>query len=85
MKTLSIILIVIMALCLLLFIIIAIVSQFCFDDKDPDLNWHDEYTVIKCPHLNTTDVVVSSAVNCEEVHTICDDCSKVLKRRTDCE
>lgn len=74
-----------MAVLLVLFVIIAIVAQFAFDDKDPDIYWLDEYTVTKCPHLHTTDVVVSSAVNCEEIHTICDDCSKVLKRRVDCE
>lgn len=56
----------------------------CFDDNDPDLNWYDNYKVDKCPHLNKTDVTVESNVTCETIHTICDDCGKILNVRTDC-
>ena len=61
-----------------------LISLFCFDDQDPDQYWLDNYAVIECPHINVSDVVVNSTVTCETVHTICDDCSKVLNVRTDC-
>ena len=59
-------------------------SQLCFDDDDPDMDWMDNYVVFDCPHINVTGVVVESSVTCETIHTICDDCKKVLNIRTDC-
>lgn len=55
-----------------------------FDDNDQDQFWHDNYTVLDCPHVNKTDVTVHSCVTCETVHTICDDCGEVLNVRHDC-
>lgn len=71
-------------------IIIAIIFLFgilckvVFDDDDMDLYWHDNYAVIECEHPNQTEVVVWASATCEEIHTICDDCSALLKVRTDC-
>lgn len=64
--------------------ILSRVASRCFDDNDPDMYWYDNYTVIKCPHLETTDVTVDSTVTCETIHTICDACGKVLEQRTEC-
>lgn len=38
----------------------------------------------ECPHKNKSLVVVNSVVTCETVHTICNDCKKVLKIETNC-
>lgn len=38
----------------------------------------------QCAHNDCTEVTVSSAVTCETIHTICDDCSEILNIRTDC-
>lgn len=78
-----------------LFIIIAVIAciiyllnklaKQCFDDTDPDMYYYDNYAVINCHHTgDKTDVVVNSCVTCETIHTICDTCGKVLKRRIDC-
>lgn len=61
-----------------------VVSNYCFDDTDQDMDWHDNYSVIECPHHNRTDVTVESTVTCETIYTICDDCCEVLKQRTEC-
>lgn len=61
-----------------------LISLFFFDDDDMDIYWHDNYAVLKCEHYNQTEVVVWAAATCEEIHTICDDCSALLKVRTDC-
>lgn len=81
----------IMQTLLLIVVVIAIIvyvygliSLFFFDDADPDMDWYDNYTVIDCPHIEKTDVVVESNVTCEVVHTICDDCGQVLNTRIDC-
>ncbi|WP_166964669.1 hypothetical protein [Yeosuana marina] len=65
-------------------IIVLVFSLISFDDEDPDMDWYDNYAVLECPHLNKSLVTVSSSVNCETVHTVCDDCSKVLKVEHDC-
>lgn len=76
----EIIIILIIAVSLLFFF-----ASFCFEDTGPDMDWHDNYAVIQCPHHGEkTDVVVNSCVTCETVHTICDDCGEVLNTKTDC-
>lgn len=60
-------------------------AQRCFDDEDPDLDWYDNYKVENCPHTGDKTLVnVSSACNCEIVHTVCDDCGATLKVDIDC-
>lgn len=57
----------------------------CFDDHDEDMDYNNNYAVIKCPHLgDKTQKVVDSCVTCETVHTICDDCGMVLKETLEC-
>lgn len=78
---------------LILIVIVIIVFIVCvfylfsnnvFDDEDPDMDWHDNYAVLDCPHINQRLVTESSAVNCETVHTVCSDCGKVLNIEVDC-
>lgn len=82
MKTFLLILVVIA----IIVYVFGLISLFCFDDEDPDIDWMDNYAVVACPHPpdHRTDVVVASSVTCETIHTICDDCSAVLNTRTDC-
>ena len=68
----------------LLALFLMVLSFFCFDDNDPDMDWYDNYTTIQCPHIEKTDVIVNATVTCEEVWTVCDNCSEVLNKRTDC-
>ena len=56
-------------------------SHYCFDDKDPDMQWHDNYAVSECPHLERTDVVVDSVCTLEEIWEVCDNCGEVLSKR----
>ena len=78
------VLLIIIAIIALVVLGFCLVSFYSFDDKDPDMFWYDNYAVIECSHLNKSLVTVSSSVNCETVHTVCDDCSKVLKVEIDC-
>lgn len=74
--------------------VIMYIAKHCFDDDDPDMFWydnydgcHEPYVALKnhCDHTGDKTLVnESSAVNCETVLTICDDCGKILKRETDC-
>lgn len=80
----SLISIIFFAIVILIIALVVILSHFCFDDSDPDMYWHDNYTVIECAHLECTDVVVESNVTCETIHTICDDCGKIIRKRTEC-
>lgn len=67
------------------------VSKRGFDDTDPDM-CHDTFAppskgteaLTDCTHPEKTDVVVQTATTCEDVWTICDICSEVLSKRTDC-
>ncbi|WP_277871378.1 hypothetical protein [Pseudotamlana carrageenivorans] len=34
-----------------------------------------------CKHKNKTDIVIDAVVTVEEIWTVCDDCSLVLKKR----
>ena len=56
-----------------------------FDDSDPDMDWHDNYSILECPHQGKkTDVVMHVSVTCETINTICADCKQVIATRTDC-
>lgn len=77
-------------LLLILVVIIRFVYAFvklanrCFDDDDADMYWHDNYAVVKCPHLGEkTDVVVNSNINVEEIWTCCDSCGDVVNKRVE--
>lgn len=73
---------------------IVVVSYCCFNDNDADMFWHDNYAECQRPYVaaketcnhtgDKTDVVVWTTTTCECVHTICDNCGKVLKENTDC-
>ena len=76
----------------LLIIILCFISKRCFDDTDPDMFWYDNYAAPKpglntktpllkplCEHKNRSDVVVWATATCEQVHTICHDCSETLE------
>jgi len=66
-------------------LVFAFIANHCFYDDDPDMYPNDNYSVLTCPHTGEkTDVTVESNVTCETIHTICDDCGKVLKVRIDC-
>lgn len=68
-------------------ILILIGGLFCvlvYQLFQDDLYMHWVGNATDCPHTDRTDVVVSSSVTCETIHTICDDCSAVLNTRTDC-
>jgi steroid 5-alpha reductase family enzyme len=68
-----------------LFIVLFCVAHNSYDDSDVDMNWYDNYTVIKCPHTGEkTDVVVESSVTLEVVHTICVACGEVLNIKIEC-
>lgn len=88
--------IILAALCIL----IVLIAYKCFDDNDPDQDWYDNYAASEfyqeagrpyvalpfyCNHEGEkTLVTVSSPVNCEVVHTVCDDCGKTLDVNVDC-
>ncbi|QQV91548.1 hypothetical protein Peternella1_12 [Winogradskyella phage Peternella_1] len=65
-------------------IVFATLSTLCFDDTDPDLDWSDNYAVVKCPHINQADYVVDTIVTCEKIETQCLDCGEVLGSRLEC-
>ena len=66
-------------------------AENCFDDEDPDM-YIDTFSppskctqaLIGCTHPEQTDIVVETATTCEDIWTICDVCSEVLNKRTDC-
>lgn len=75
-------------------ILITFIAYNCFDDNDPDQDWYDNYAAgefyqeagrpyvelpFNCKHEgDKTLVTVSSPVNYEVVHTVCDDCGQTL-------
>lgn len=73
-------------LCFLALIGVAfmIIANRCFDDKDPDQYWHDNYSVINCPHEDQFLWVSKASVTCETLVTECKDCGKVLKTEINC-
>lgn len=81
MEILSIIIIVLICLIIGSILFLAV---YCFNDDDQDQFWYNEFATGDCPHENQSKVNVSSAVNCETIHTVCDDCSQVLNVEIDC-
>lgn len=96
---------IVLGVCVIICLAIMAIAKRFFDDSDPDMLWHDNFTEpnldyyqdydechrpfiatkTNCPHNGEkTDVVMHSAVGCEEVHTFCDDCGEDLGKRTDC-
>jgi len=63
--------------------VIGILAHMVFDDDDPELVWHDNYSVIECPHHHITDVVEEAFANYELVGTYCMDCGDRLEGRQD--
>lgn len=76
--------ILIIILVVIIFVLYKLANK-CFDDEDPDLDWYNNYAKQNCPHEGEkTDVIIDSAVTCEVIHTICDDCSQVLNVKIEC-
>lgn len=72
---------------------IFVVAHFCFNDKDPDMDWYNNYTEAERPHIpyktclhkgGKTIKSIGNVVNCETVQLVCDDCGETLKQETDC-
>lgn len=75
----------------LLAIALFVISYFCFNDEDPDMDWYDNYQVAERPHVElheqcshtgeTTHVVYWAAASIETIRTICDDCGETISTR----
>lgn len=74
---------------LILILVIAVVkiivafSNDCFAELDSGLFCFDQAEL--CQHQSEkTDVVINTCVTCETIHTICDNCGKILNVKIDC-
>jgi hypothetical protein len=76
----------------LLAIALFVISYFCFNDEDPDMDWYDNYAVAERPHIEPSPspspckhtgekslVCEWTVCGCEKVNTYCDACGAMIK------
>tara|TARA_R100000655_G_scaffold109863_1_gene166000 strand:+ start:2908 stop:3174 length:267 start_codon:yes stop_codon:yes gene_type:complete len=81
----------IVILIILIIVIFMFLANKCFDDKDPDLDWNDNYAAprttgyCKHPEMAHYTKILQEIVNCETTVTACALCGKHLTEpETDC-
>lgn len=68
-------------------VLIIAVAYFCFNDRDEDQFWYDNYQAaerphiaLKCKHTGKKTLVTEwTACGCEKVNTHCHDCGELIK------